>query len=252
MHSSFLAIFLSATTASAVLNLRASTFNQLVGRQAIPITTCFGSAPSTEPNPCEYICGEGSRQCVSEGHCFNPTKGETCCEDGTYCPANSYCSNAGCCDEGLSLEECGAVRTIGTLAGDYFETSTSSSVVPEPTPYETTTSEEVEPTFTPSAYESTSTIIEPAPTPYSSSFSSKYVEPTSYSPPVYSTSASSSIDVTILPTIPAYPSSTTSNETNATLPSYTPAQQTTNAGFKHEVAGWTIGGMAALGMGFFL
>lgn len=166
-----------------------------------------------------------------------------------YCPANSYCSNAGCCDEGLSLEECGAVRTIGTLAGDYFETSTA---VPEPTSYETTMSEEVEPTPTPSAYESTSTIVEPAPTPYSSSSSSEVVEPTSYLPPVYTTHASSSIDVTILPTIPAYPSSTNSNETNATLPSYTPAQQTTNAGFKREVAGWTIGGLAALGMGFFL
>ncbi|KXT14773.1 hypothetical protein AC579_7794 [Pseudocercospora musae] len=258
MHPSILAIFLSATTASAVLNLRASTFSQLVGRQAIPITTCFGSAPSTEPNPCEYICGEGSRQCVSEGNCFNPTKGETCCEGGTYCPADSYCSNVGCCDNGLSLEECGAVRTIGTLAGDYFETSTiSSPSIVQPTGYETSaTSEAAEPTPTAPAYDSTSAIIEPV-SPSQSSPSEDVEQPTSYSsPPVYPTHSSSSNDVTTLPTssIPAYPSSTSPNETdtNGTLPSYTPAQQTANAGSKREVAGWTVGGMAALGMGFFL
>ncbi|EME78121.1 uncharacterized protein MYCFIDRAFT_33720 [Pseudocercospora fijiensis CIRAD86] len=204
MHPSTLPLLLSATLATALLNLRASTFTHLLGRQTLPLTTCFGSAPSTELNPCEYICGKGSRQCVSEGNCFNPSKGETCCEDGTYCPEKSYCSNEGCCDESLSLEECGA---------------------------------------------STSAIIDPAPTSYSSS--SKYLEqPTPYSSAP--TSSSSSIDVTISPTIPAYPTSAETSGTNSTLPSYTPAQQTRNSGLRREVAGWTVGGLAALGMGFFV
>ncbi|PNP59925.1 hypothetical protein FNYG_14747 [Fusarium nygamai] len=67
------------------------------------------------PNFCERSCGPGNVQCISYPHCYNPSNGETCCSDGEYCHAGSYCTNAGCCPDGKSLEECGATATLSTI-----------------------------------------------------------------------------------------------------------------------------------------
>lgn len=67
-------------------------------------------------------------------------------------------------------------------------------------------------------------------------------------PPAYS-SPSSSSPVSVPPVVYTPPASGTGG--NATMPTwYPPAQQTTNAGVKGEVAGWFVGGLAVLGIGY--
>lgn len=89
MHFPTLTLLFFVSYTSTALLYRATTFSSLnsngllLSKRQLPLTTCFGSAPLTELNPCEYTCGEGSRQCISAGHCFNPGKDETCCEDGS-------------------------------------------------------------------------------------------------------------------------------------------------------------------------
>ncbi|KAN0070745.1 hypothetical protein V8E54_010910 [Elaphomyces granulatus] len=73
--------------------------------------------PVPEPVTCEASCGPGYIQCVSYPNCFNPSAGETCCSDGSYCSKGSYCTDAGCCPTGSPLSDCGAVSSLATLAG---------------------------------------------------------------------------------------------------------------------------------------
>jgi len=72
-------------------------------------------SPVSVPS-CSESCGAGYVTCISWPTCYNPGNGETCCSDGSYCPAGSYCTDAGCCPEGTSLEECGATEQLSTVA----------------------------------------------------------------------------------------------------------------------------------------
>ncbi|KAI9695989.1 MAG: hypothetical protein M1820_008330 [Bogoriella megaspora] len=72
--------------------------------------------PVPEPATCEASCGAGNVECVSFPNCFNPGEGETCCSDGTYCESGYYCTDAGCCPNESSIDECGASEELSTLA----------------------------------------------------------------------------------------------------------------------------------------
>jgi hypothetical protein len=65
---------------------------------------------------CADACGPGYIVCIGAPTCYNPSAGETCCSNGDYCPKGQYCTNAGCCLDGMSLEDCGATQTIATVA----------------------------------------------------------------------------------------------------------------------------------------
>ncbi|KAI3573981.1 hypothetical protein IWW34DRAFT_634398 [Fusarium oxysporum f. sp. albedinis] len=66
-------------------------------------------------NTCETACGPGYQMCVYHDTCYNPSAGEVCCSNGEYCPAGFYCTNARCCQDGKSLEECGATATVSII-----------------------------------------------------------------------------------------------------------------------------------------
>ncbi|KAN0079123.1 putative secreted protein [Elaphomyces granulatus] len=73
--------------------------------------------PVPPPGTCEESCGPGHIECVSFPNCFNPSAGQTCCSDGSYCSKGYYCTDAGCCPTGSSLSDCGAISSLATLAG---------------------------------------------------------------------------------------------------------------------------------------
>ncbi|WEW60318.1 hypothetical protein PRK78_005803 [Emydomyces testavorans] len=64
------------------------------------------------PYTCERSCGPGFTECGSFPHCYNPSRGETCCRNGKYCPAGYFCTDAGCCPSSKSLQECGATQIL--------------------------------------------------------------------------------------------------------------------------------------------
>ncbi|KAI1959851.1 hypothetical protein LOZ58_004216 [Ophidiomyces ophidiicola] len=65
---------------------------------------------------CESSCGEGYKTCVKQNMCFNPSRGETCCENGTFCSKGTYCADGGCCPNNMKLEECKAARTYTVIS----------------------------------------------------------------------------------------------------------------------------------------
>ncbi|KAJ3478583.1 hypothetical protein NLG97_g8539 [Lecanicillium saksenae] len=104
------------------------------------------------PNLCERSCGPGYITCISEPTCYNPSRGDVCCSNGKYCEAGSYCTDIGCCEDGLSLEECGAHSRIATVP---VPAPTSSRTTDEPTT--TKTSSTKPPTTTTTTTDSSST-----------------------------------------------------------------------------------------------
>ncbi|EAS37138.3 proline-rich antigen 3 [Coccidioides immitis RS] len=165
--------------------------------------------PVPAPFTCERSCGPGFVQCVYPSMCYNPGRGDSCCANGKYCRKGTYCTDRGCCLDGLSLEECGATRTISVIPPPDTQPSTeapSPTDEPsetEPAPTETET-EEPEPT---------ETEVEPTPTE----------EPTT---------------PTIIPTgtgNPGYPGN------NATFTSPSPPQQTVNAAAQIKGAAMALG-----------
>ena len=51
---------------------------------------------------CERSCGKGWVTCQEFPNCYNPGIGQSCCSDGSYCPAGSSCVPGGCCPHGES------------------------------------------------------------------------------------------------------------------------------------------------------
>ncbi|KAK2812415.1 hypothetical protein FQN50_001416 [Emmonsiellopsis sp. PD_5] len=68
--------------------------------------------PIKAPYTCERSCGEGFEECGGFPNCYNPTEGQSCCTDGTYCPEGYFCTDAGCCPNGSSLSECDATESL--------------------------------------------------------------------------------------------------------------------------------------------
>jgi len=58
---------------------------------------------------CVECYGAGMVSCDGNA-CYDPSAGESCCEDGNYCPAGQTCTNieGGCCNNGQSLQDCAA------------------------------------------------------------------------------------------------------------------------------------------------
>jgi len=144
--------------------------DKIFGRQVVPCQLV--PAPAT----CETSCGPGYVQCTFYPHCFNPSAGEICCGDGTYCPAGSYCSNNGCCDDSWTLEECGATEKLTTLpappastaAQTVYSTSTSAYVASSvqtytPSPYPTTPTAPYPTSAAPAPPVSNTTVVAPNP-----------------------------------------------------------------------------------------
>lgn len=154
--------FVGAVSASAVqISGEVVSENALFGLVERQIRFCSPVRPG--PNLCERSCGPGYVQCVRPTRCFNPSEGQVCCSDSTACPAGSYCSDKGCCADGITLEECGASVTLSVIPPPSEPTSAPEPSSEEPAP-EPTVSEEPEPEPTSSE--------EPEP------------EPTSEEPPV--------------------------------------------------------------------
>ncbi|KAK2871770.1 hypothetical protein FQN49_002852 [Arthroderma sp. PD_2] len=85
--------------------------DEVVYRRMIAMTTetaprsqCTYSPP---PSNCETSCGAGNIPCVDETRCYNPDLGEMCCQNGTYCPRNTFCTDIGCCSVFYTLHQCG-------------------------------------------------------------------------------------------------------------------------------------------------
>jgi hypothetical protein len=80
MH--FLSAVILLSTASAVAaaaSLESISFMALTGS----IEKRDVCVPVEAPVTCERSCGAGSVQCISFPNCYNPTKGQTCCSNGS-------------------------------------------------------------------------------------------------------------------------------------------------------------------------
>ncbi|KAF7509910.1 hypothetical protein GJ744_007421 [Endocarpon pusillum] len=47
--------------------------------------------------------------------CASVPAGEVCCSNGKYCPAGSYCTNVGCCPDGMPLVDCYATESLSVI-----------------------------------------------------------------------------------------------------------------------------------------
>lgn len=226
MHSITVLALVALASATKYLEARSMIYD-LSARQIF--TDFCGSVPADSPNPCEAACGAGSRQCgpAEENNCFRPQLGETCCVgnckcliDCHDCMHNSLTPGQDACKAGNRCTTDGCCRDDGNGG---CEGKTFVSTLPG------------------DGYSSTATPSASAP---SATVSSSSIS----APPAYS-SASSSSSISVPPAVYTPPASGTGG--NATMPTwYPPAQQTTNAGVKGEVAGWFVGGLAVLGIGY--
>ena len=62
---------------------RSAVFNELTGIMERQLRIC-DSVP-IGPNFCERSCGTGYVSCVNFSTCYNPTRGDVCCSDGSKC-----------------------------------------------------------------------------------------------------------------------------------------------------------------------
>ncbi|KAH7119493.1 Prp 4, partial [Dactylonectria estremocensis] len=94
----------------------------------------LGGVVERQADTCEGFYGEGWNNC-GEYSCYNPSI-HVCCSNGSHCPRGTYCAtNANCCPKGMSLEECSATGTLGTIPppSGTKEPSTSTSRLQAPT-----------------------------------------------------------------------------------------------------------------------
>ncbi|RKK66442.1 hypothetical protein BFJ69_g15408 [Fusarium oxysporum] len=132
-------------TASAHIPLvagRSSAFLALKGVIERQVDFC---EPVPAPYTCERSCGPGFVECIDFPTCYNPGRGDTCCSDGSFCSAGYYCTDAGCCPDENSIEECGATATLSVIPLPAKEEPSTSTNPLEPTATDKATSE-AEPT----------------------------------------------------------------------------------------------------------
>jgi hypothetical protein len=188
--------------------------------------------PVPPPYTCEHSCGPGHVECVSFPTCYVPSAGQTCCSDGSafslfllliftnlilvaYCPKGYFCTDAGCCRDGSSLAQCGAIFTL--------------SVIPPPT-------------GTPSSPSPSSTSSAPRTSSSSGSTSSPSPSSTTVTPITSSSQTISSVSKSPTPTKAS--STTTPKITtpspNSTSASSTPSVSTVKPGAAGKTFGFSV------------
>ncbi|KEZ46939.1 Prp 4 [Scedosporium apiospermum] len=211
-----LSTLLFAGAASATVPLLAGQRQALFALRSIVERQGDICVPVPAPATCEKSCGPGNIPCIGFPNCYNPSKGETCCSNGKYCPAGTRCTNAGCCPNELSLEDCGATATLSVIPPPATDTPEPPTSAPESsTPAEPTDSATEAPTDVP-----TDTPEEPT-----STVTDCPEEPTS------------------VPTVPS-----TSRSGNGTIPTSPPPIPTAGAGQNAQLGVMAIVG----GIGAFL
>ncbi|KAI1734237.1 hypothetical protein F4680DRAFT_358205 [Xylaria scruposa] len=98
-------------------------------------------SPISVPSPkrqlmsCESTYGSGSTPCggPESTQCYNPSMGQTCCQDSGYCDSGSYCAPVAgyCCLNGEDLATCArnAGFDLPSSAVGHMATSTSAKAV---------------------------------------------------------------------------------------------------------------------------
>ncbi|OJJ56132.1 hypothetical protein ASPSYDRAFT_92325 [Aspergillus sydowii CBS 593.65] len=89
--------------------------------------------PDTTPG-----CPSGWPMCGTSNVCYSPSRGDTCCPDGTWaCPSGTFCLQQGrCCPDGIDPETCAENEGI-TLTSSSTSEPTSA---PQPTESQSSTS----------------------------------------------------------------------------------------------------------------
>lgn len=232
--------------ALAAINLRRMTFLELAGLEERQTITHYCG----EGDTCAEACGAGYETCISYPTCYDAAAGDVCCSDGSkcrfespctddadiaaaYCPAGTYCTDVACCDNGVSLEECGASMTLSTVA-------------PSPTSVSSVSTETTSSTST-VYFTSTSSSASAA----SSSTTISYSSYSSTSPSASAYTASAFPTTSVSASAAIYSSLTSTSESSAvdtTATTSLPAQQTTNAGVRQRVHAidLILGGLALL------
>lgn len=72
-------VLISVASAAAATTLQQRSFMALGGM----IEKRDVCVPVTEPVTCAKSCGAGSVQCISFPNCYNPSKGQSCCSNGS-------------------------------------------------------------------------------------------------------------------------------------------------------------------------
>ncbi|KAM6513477.1 hypothetical protein FALCPG4_015892 [Fusarium falciforme] len=124
MFLTTLALLGAASASAPHIAMRSVAFETLKGVMERQVHECKDVPP---PVTCERSCGPGYVQCVYEFNCYNPSIGQSCCSNGKYCPADTYCTDIGCCPDDVSLEECGATRILSVIPPPATEEPSSSS-----------------------------------------------------------------------------------------------------------------------------
>ncbi|KAL2127478.1 hypothetical protein VTI74DRAFT_10680 [Chaetomium olivicolor] len=134
MHPSVLA-FVFPTAVSATVHRAMGQRSALMALRTVIERQTQVCVPVPVPATCEKSCGPGNIPCISFPTCYNPSAGESCCSDGTYCPAGYYCTNAGCCPNGIPLADCDATVSLSVIpppaaTSDTGTLSATSTVTP--------------------------------------------------------------------------------------------------------------------------
>ncbi|KAK3385747.1 hypothetical protein B0H63DRAFT_510470 [Podospora didyma] len=171
-------ILLSATAASALSDFSDGTrlFSRVHGG-SLEARQAFDPGETTgRGSTCVEAFGAGYIECVPKSAtrtrplCYNPTQGQSCCDNLWGCPRNSFCLVQDlCCPNGLDAKTC-AIKNSVTLPPDFGVSKTSTTKKPSTTapssspsaytddPTLSTTESEAAPTSTDYDYDSTTTI----------------------------------------------------------------------------------------------
>ncbi|KAG8407196.1 hypothetical protein J3459_010397 [Metarhizium acridum] len=142
-----LAVLALASVSSASAALQAGSSAALTALRNVCERQMELCKPVPAPYTCERSCGVGFVECISFPTCYDPGRGDSCCPSGKTCPTGLYCTNAGCCENGQSLEECGDTISLSVLPPQRIKASTrpaQTTSTPTSIPSEPATTSETE------------------------------------------------------------------------------------------------------------